>query len=232
MPPSLRLSPCRVADPERPHLAPFDPHLERNWRVRLLHLGDRLVSRIYHNLTVLSPQRLPADGPAILICNHTSGLDPLLIQSVCKRVIIWMMAKEYYEIAPMTPVFRTLQVIPVDRAARDSSALRSALRALQAGCVLGMFPEGRIETKRELLPFQQGVAQLAIKTQATVYPAFLDGTQHGTDGIVQAFTHRRQATLRFGPPLRFERKADPRIATDQIREAIWALRSDGFSEGA
>jgi 1-acyl-sn-glycerol-3-phosphate acyltransferase len=206
----------------------FDPHLERRWRVRLLHLGDRLISRIYHHLIVLSPQQLPSDGPAILICNHTSGLDPLLIQSVCKRVIIWMMAKEYYNIGPLTPIFRTLQIIPVDRAARDTSAVRSAMRALQAGCVLGMFPEGRIETTRELLPFQPGVAQMAIKTGVPVYPAFVDGTQHGTESMVGGFAHRQEATLRFGAPLKFDRRANVESATNQLRDAIWALRSERY----
>jgi 1-acyl-sn-glycerol-3-phosphate acyltransferase len=214
---------------QRPHQhETFDPHLERRWRVRLLHLGDKLISRIYHHLTMLAPQQLPSDGPAILICNHTSGLDPLLIQSVCKRVVIWMMAKEYYDIGPLTPIFRTLQIIPVDRAARDTSAVRLAMRALQAGCVLGMFPEGRIETARELLPFQPGVAQMAIKTGVPVYPAVLDGTQHGIDGMVAAFAHRQEATLRFGPPLKFDRRANVEMATTQLRDAVWGLRSGRF----
>ena len=66
--------------------------------IRLLQAVDVCFSRIYHQTIVVLAQRLPSHGPAILICNHTSGLDPLLIQSVCPRLIVWMMAKEYYEL--------------------------------------------------------------------------------------------------------------------------------------
>src|SRR2546423_79348 len=116
--------------------------------IRLLQAVDMCFARIYHRLTILSPCRLPRDGPAILVCNHTSALDPLLIQSACPRLITWMMASEYYELPGLNWVFRTIGAIPVDRSGRDLAATRAALRALQRGGVLGVFPEGRIETTR------------------------------------------------------------------------------------
>jgi 1-acyl-sn-glycerol-3-phosphate acyltransferase len=215
--------------PRTPH---FHPRPEQRTAIKFLKLGDILFSRIYHELAVLSPSRLPKEGPAILICNHTSGLDPLLIQSVCRRVIVWMMAEEYYTIPLLRPIFGVLEVIPVDRAARDSGAMRSALRALHDGRVLGIFPEGRIETRRELLPFQPGVVQMASKTGAPVYPAFLDGTQHGTIEMGPAFMNRQNATIRFGPPLRFERDAAAsreslESASEQMRSAVAALSHGG-----
>ena len=209
--------------------ARFDPHPEKKLSIRLLKAADLLFCRAYHRLTVYSPPRLPARGPAILICNHTSGLDPVLIQSVCKRVIVWMMAKEYYEIRPLRPFFEVVEAIPVDRTARDTSAMRSALRALQDGRILGIFPEGRISTvKGQLLPFQSGVAQMAIKTGAAVYPAFLNGTQYGVSDMAAAFVHRQEATLRFGPPVEFDRSSTSRpvldAATAKMQTAIESLR--------
>ena len=188
-----------------------------------------LFARIYHRLTVITPPPLPAKGPAILVCNHTSGLDPLLIQSVCKRVIVWMMAREYYEIRPLKPFFQLLEAIPVDRASRDTGAMRSALRALQEGRILGIFPEGRISTvKGQLLPFQTGVAQMAIKLKIPVYPAFLNGTQYGVSDMVPAFTHRQEATLRFGPAVEFDRSSTSResleAATAKLQAAVNLLR--------
>lgn len=232
----LRVSPSPVAtgkDADRggKKVHHFHSHPEAKLALRLMKLVDVLFARIYHKVTVLAPPQLPSKGAAILICNHTSGLDPLLIQSACKRVIVWMMAKEYYQIPLLRPFFQTLEVIPVDRAARDSGAMRLSLRALHEGRILGVFPEGRIETRRALLPFQPGVVQMAIKTGAPVYPAFLDGTQHGIPDMAPAFIHQQAATLRFGPAVRFDRSATGRealdAATEQLRSAVAALSRGG-----
>src|SRR5690348_15956532 len=118
---------------------------------------NRLYARVYHQVEVLSPQRLPTRGPAILVCNHTSGIDPELIQSCCPRIILWMMVREYYEVPILRNVLELIGVIPVSRGARDSSATRAAMRALTDGKILGLFPEGKIETTDEILPFLPGV---------------------------------------------------------------------------
>jgi 1-acyl-sn-glycerol-3-phosphate acyltransferase len=189
---------------------------------------DVLFSRAYHRTDVLMPQRLPRHGPAILVCNHTSGLDPALIQSVCPRLIVWMMAREYYEIKAMKWMYDLIEVIPVDRSGRDMAATRAALRALGHGHVLGIFPEGKIAPARELLPFQSGVAMLAIRAQVPVFPAFLDGTQRGQE-IALAVTMPNEATLAFGPPVEFDRSSTSRevleSATATIRDAVKALRA-------
>lgn len=188
---------------------------------------NRLYARVYHRVDVLAPPQIPARGPAILVCNHTSGLDPELIQSCCKRMITWMMAREYYEIPILRQVLDVVGVIPVSRGMRDTSATRAAMRALADGRVLGLFPEGKIETTRELLPFQPGVALMAMKTEAPVCPAYLDGTQRGLD-MPTAFARRQQATIRFGPPMQFARSqagnGGAESVTKQIQTAIAALR--------
>jgi 1-acyl-sn-glycerol-3-phosphate acyltransferase len=211
--------------PGRERKPGVDP--EKRLSVRALKAFDVLFARCYHRVTVESPPRLPRAGAAILVCNHTSGLDPLLIQSVCRRVIVWMMAKEYYDITAIGWVFRAVDAIPVERSGRDLSSTRQALRALADGRVLGIFPEGKIETSRELLPFQTGVAMMAIKTDVPVYPAYLDGTQRGKE-MLPAILVPNRATLRFGPPVEFDRSgtAKPQLeeATARIQSAVAALR--------
>ncbi len=187
-----------------------------------------LFSRAYHRTDVLIPQHLPRHGPAILVCNHTSGLDPALIQSVCPRIIVWMMATEYYEIKAMKWMYDMIEAIPVDRSGRDMAATRAALRALGNGRILGIFPEGKIATSRALLPFQSGVAMLAIKTGVGVYPAFLEGTQRGQE-MAQAILTPNEATLAFGPPVEFDRRGTSRevleSATARIRDAVEKLKA-------
>ena len=201
---------------------------ENRLSIRLLQALDVCIARIYHQTIVRTAQRLPRQGPAILICNHTSGLDPLLIQSVCPRLIVWMMAREYYDMKALTWVFRTIEAIPVDRGGRDMAATRAALRALEHGRLLGVFPEGRIESTRELLPFQTGVALMAIKTGVPVYPAYLDGTQR-KKSMLRAFLARNRATITFGPEVQFDRSSTSKealqAATDRFAEAVADLKA-------
>ena len=207
----------------------FDPgRPEDRLTIRLLQAFDVCFARIYHRVNVLSPQRLPKQGPAILICNHVSGLDPMLIQSVCPRLIVWMMAREYYEIPVLRPIFRTVEAIPVDRGGRDLAATRSALRALEAGRILGVFPEGKIEKSRQLLPFQTGVALMALKANVPVYPAYLDGSQRNKT-MLQAFLYPNVATLAFGPVVQTESASTSKevlqSVTDRYTEAVERLKA-------
>jgi 1-acyl-sn-glycerol-3-phosphate acyltransferase len=181
---------------------------------------------MYHNLSVRSPHQLPRYGAGILVCNHTSALDPMLIQSVCPRLIVWMMAKEYYDLPVLGRFFRTVGAIPVDRGGRDLAATRMALRALSDGRILGVFPEGRIETTGELLPFQTGVAMMAMKTGLPVYPVHLKGTQRGKEMLASILTPSR-ASIAFGPPLHLRKIQNARNhleeVTANIKSAVAAL---------
>ena len=196
--------------------------------VRLLQAIDVCFARIYHRLSILAPCTLPRSGPAILVCNHTSGLDPLLIQSACPRLITWMMAREYYEIRGLNRIFQTIGAIPVDRSGRDLAATRAALRALNDGRILGIFPEGRIEPTRELLPFQTGVAMMAIKSNVPIYPAYLDGTQRGRE-MMQGLLSPCTAKLAFGKLVEIARVGTSReqleLATNSIVHAVLYLQN-------
>jgi 1-acyl-sn-glycerol-3-phosphate acyltransferase len=189
-------------------------------------------ARGYHSIRMLSPCTLPRTGPAILICNHTSAVDPLLLQAASHRLITWMMAREYYSIAAMRWFFDRIAVIPVERSGKDFAATRSAFRALEAGRVLGVFPEGRIIAGRQIAPFQTGAALLAIKSGAPVYPAALEGAMRDRD-MLDAFFYPAQTALAFGPEVRLDRSDSSRraleAATDQMHDAITRLHAQAFS---
>ncbi len=204
-----------------------DDDFERRLSIRVAQTANRIFTRVYHSMEIFSPSCLPRTGPAILACNHVSGLDPMLIQSACPRMIVWMMAKEYYDLKSLRWLYETVEAIPVARSGRDTAATRAALRALHQGRVIGIFPEGRIETERELLPFQTGMAMMAIKTGVSVYPAYVDGTQRGKE-MVPAIALPNHVTLGFGKPLDFKgmgtTKPELEEATERIRRAIFELR--------
>ena len=195
---------------------------------RLLKAWAGLYTRAFHQTTIRQQFRLPATGPAILVCNHTSSIDPILLQAYAPRLIRWMMAKEYFQYKPMRFVFDTVGVILVDRGRRDLAATRAAMRVLSAGYVLGVFPEGRIETSDELLPFQSGIGLLALKTRAPVYPAYLDGHQRNRE-MIEAFYHPSDATITLGSPVDLSDLTDSKSgiieATRRIRSAVESLKN-------
>ncbi len=211
--------PAVPAPPKRP---------EDRIPIQALRAFDTIFARVYHHLTIAAPAHLPRRGAGILVCNHVSSVDPLLLQSASpQRLIIWMMAKEYMDLPGLGRIFRTLNVIPVDRGGRDSGSLRAALRALSDGRILGIFPEGRIADGPDLLPFHTGAALIAIKAKVPVYPAFQDGTQRGKD-MKAACLQRQRAAVAFGPPVAFDRTSTHRenltAATAAITAAVTALR--------
>lgn len=198
--------------------------------IRLFQALDVCYARIYHRLHVRAPSHLPREGPAILVSNHTSGLDPLLIQAVCSRLIVWMVAQEYVELPVFNGIFRMIEAIPVGRDGRDMAATRQALRALGEGRILGVFPEGRIERSRQLLPFQTGAALMAMKTKVPVYPVRLDGSQRG-QAMSTVFRRRQTAQIAFGPALRLHEEFSPKDldgATFALQSAVESLGEESY----
>jgi 1-acyl-sn-glycerol-3-phosphate acyltransferase len=197
--------------------------------IRILQAATICFARIYHRIDVIRPCSIPKTGAAILVSNHTSGLDPALIQAVCPRLITWMMAREYYHQPGMRWLFKRIGVIPVDRNDRDVAAMRLALRTLHEGGVLGIFPEGRIETSRELLPFQTGAALMALKTGVPIYPCYLDGSQRNRS-MLQAVLLPQHANITFGEPLHLKDghagHGSAESAARVMQAAIYALYFD------
>jgi 1-acyl-sn-glycerol-3-phosphate acyltransferase len=215
----------KVTDNKTPH--PGMARIEDQLPIRILLAADTIFARIYHSLTVISPCHLPAKGPAILVCNHISSIDPAFIQSVSrKRLITWMMAKEYLEIKSLGWLFNKVGVIPVERTGHDTGPLRAALRALKSGRLLGIFPEGKISETNGLLPFQVGAALMALKAGVPIYPAYLDGTQRNK-GMLQAALFCNNAKIAFGPPIHLQggtSREELEAATASIRCAMQALQ--------
>ena len=145
---------------------------------------------------------LPAEGPAILIANHTCGLDPFLLQASCERLLGFMIAKEFYESRLIHPICRMLGCIPVRRDGHDLSAMRGALRGLKEGRVVPIFPEGRIlpTSGLELGEPKSGAAFLVLHARVPVVPAYLSGTPP-TRTIWKAILTPSNSRVVYGPPI-------------------------------
>ncbi len=139
----------------------------------------RVYSRVLHGLRVSGAENIPPErnpGPLIVISNHTAGVDPILIQSMCPFEIRWLMAEDMRD-PRAAGLWKWLGVIFVDRTLSRGKGVRKALRHLERGGVLGVFAEGRIERPpRRILPFLPGVGLLAAKSGAPILPFVVEGT--------------------------------------------------------
>lgn len=124
-------------------------------------------------------EHIPDDGAALVTCNHVSFVDALVIAAACPRPIRFVMDHNIFRIPVLSFVFRTGRAIPIAPAKEDPVMLERAFdevaRALEAGDIVAIFPEGRITHDGEMGPFRAGVARILGRTPVPVIPMALSG---------------------------------------------------------
>ena len=137
----------------------------------------RIAVRLFLRLDYTGLENLPASGPAILISNHTSMGDMLVIQSPMKPWVCWVAKKELFSKPLTRQIYTRLGCIPVDRDKTDLMAARGIFTALRGKQIIGMFPQGT-RVRKEQIPFvrpRSGALHFAIKTGSTILPVAVDG---------------------------------------------------------
>jgi len=163
----------------------------------------RLFIRKYHRLEPVYID-LPDEGPALVVANHISGLDPLLLLASCKRPLHFLIAAEEYNRTGLTWLFDMAGAIPVERTGRSERALRIALHALEEGKVVALFPFGRIRLDSEPpIRIKGGVGVLASRSGAPVYPVRIEGVAM-KDSVVRAVIQRGHPKLYSLDPIHVE----------------------------
>jgi 1-acyl-sn-glycerol-3-phosphate acyltransferase len=124
-------------------------------------------------------EHIPEEGPAILVCNHVSYVDALVIAAACRRPIRFVIDHRIFAMPVLSFVFRHGRAIPIASAADDPEMLERAFaevdRALAAGELVGIFPEGRISENGEMAPFRPGLARILAGRPVAVVPLALRG---------------------------------------------------------
>jgi 1-acyl-sn-glycerol-3-phosphate acyltransferase len=137
-----------------------------------------LVHSIYR-VKVEGAENVPDEGPCIVVCNHVSYVDAVVIAACVRRPIRFVMDHRIFRTPLLSFIFRTMRAIPI-APAREDAALKAAAfdevaRALRAGEVVGIFPEGRLTDSGELNAFRPGVEQIVRSTPVPVVPMALRG---------------------------------------------------------
>jgi 1-acyl-sn-glycerol-3-phosphate acyltransferase len=175
----------------------------------LVRLGSavlRLIVRAIVRLRIEGDlSAIPREGALIIAANHASSADPVLIgaflNSAINRPINWLGKRELLEWGLTGWAFRRAGIHPVDRDAADLESFRTAMRILDAGQILAVFPEGTRSRDGALQRVREGVGMLAMRSGAVVLPvAVVDSDLVWPRGhLLPRFGKR--VTVRYGTPL-------------------------------
>ena len=123
----------------------------------------------------IHPERVAMDAPFILIANHSSALDPVVMGYIVKRYEITFLGKKELVRSPLGRwVFKHLHMIVVDRHNMDMEAMRACMRTLRNGGVLGIFPEGTRHHRGVMEEMESGVSLIALRSGAPLVPMYID----------------------------------------------------------
>ena len=178
-------------------------------------------------------EKIPEKGPAVLVCNHVSFVDAIIIAAACRRPVRFVMDHSIFRVPLLNFIFRTGKAIPIAPFKENPQLLERAYdeiaAALRAGDLVGIFPEGRITDNGELYPFRSGISRILERTPVPVVPLALRGLWGGffsrKDGRAMSRPSRiapfKKIALVVGDPV-----APERATPEHLQQAVQALRGD------
>ncbi len=178
---------------------------------------------------VLGAERTDITGPLILACSHLSHLEPAFVSSVVPRHIRWMSRIEFYRPAWAAAMLNWGGAFPVDRFGNAAPAVRTAVRLLRSGEVVGMFPEGGVALGKDSVlrgaMVREGVCTIAIAAQVPVVPVVVLGTNALNSVKPWLPTKSARVWMAFGEPIAPPARTGSRRA---LRKAMTPHVIDGF----
>ncbi len=187
-----------------------------------------LLSHSMYRVEHKNLQLIPDEGAALLVCNHVSFVDALLIGGAVRRPIRFVMYYKIYDLPVLNFIFRTAGTIPIAGRAEDEAIYEKAFsriaRYLEDGELVCIFPEGKLTTDGEIGEFKAGVTRILERTPVPVIPMALQGlwgsffSRDPHKGLFHRLWSR--VTLVAGAPI------PAREATQQVlRERVSELRA-------
>jgi 1-acyl-sn-glycerol-3-phosphate acyltransferase len=185
--------------------------------------GVHALSRAYFGLRLLGTAHIPAEGPVVIVPNHQTYADPPLVTIPVRRPVYYMAWSRLFEIPVFNRFIRLLRAFPVDVDVRDARATREAVRLLQNGAALMIFPEGGRTADGLVQRFKPGAFRLAVSAKAPVLPVtIVGGNRSWPPG--RLLPRPGRITITYHPPLQADAALDPRAAAHDLahrtREAI------------
>lgn len=188
-----------------------------------------IFTRAAYRIRVGGHENIPVEGPALLVCNHVSFVDPFIVGSCVNRFIRFIITRPYYEIGTLQWFFRLMKAIPIsDRSRKDIlKSLDQARDELRQGNLVCIFAEGGISRTGNILPFKRGFEKIIEGMNVPVIPVHLDrlwGSIFSFSGgrFFYKWPGRifRPVTVSFGRPMPSAVKAW------DVRQAVMELRGE------
>ena len=137
---------------------------------------SKAIAKTFFSYRVIGAENMIEEGPCIIAANHCSYLDPPLVGVACKRAIHYLAKRSLLDCPILGPIFPQLNVIPVDQANPERSALMGMIRVVRGGGAVLIFPEGSRSYDGTLKNAQPGLGMVAYKTGAPVIPVKITGS--------------------------------------------------------
>ena len=195
------------------------------WGHRLTNLFCKTVGR----LRVQGVDHIPKEGGVLLVSNHVSFLDPVIVGSAASREVHYMARSNAFDIPGLGKLISVYNAYPVNRGAPDLGALRKTISLLQGGKVVLIFPEGTRSVDGTLGKARDGACFIAHRAGVPTIPVFHSGAERVLPRNSRRL-RRAQLTVTFGEPLKltteeFETRREMyQHMGNQVMEAIADLR--------
>jgi acyl-[acyl-carrier-protein]-phospholipid O-acyltransferase / long-chain-fatty-acid--[acyl-carrier-protein] ligase len=200
-----------------------------NWCLRLVLW---VLTRLIYSIKVLGRDNVPRTGGALLIANHMSFADVLLISAAARRPVRFLVFQDIYDHPALRPFLALLRAIPISPDLRPRDKIRSlqlASQAVRNGELVCVFAEGQISRTGQMLPFRRGVERIMKNVDAPIIPVNL----HGVWGSIFSFERGRfvwklprhvpyPVTVSFGTAM------PASSSVTDIRQAVQELGSAAF----
>ncbi|MDJ0532864.1 MAG: lysophospholipid acyltransferase family protein [Xenococcaceae cyanobacterium MO_207.B15] len=131
----------------------------------------------YFRGRIYGAEKVPTSGGAIAVSNHASYFDPPILSSCIGRPVAFMAKEELFKVPLLKNAIKLYGAYPVNRSSSDRSAIRSAIKALEAGWITGIFLQGTRTPDGRITQPKLGAALIAAKTQVPLIPVSLWGTE-------------------------------------------------------
>ncbi|GAC1631865.1 MAG: MFS transporter [Nevskia sp.] len=160
-----------------------------------------MMIRVLYRIRVSGLEHIPEDGPAIVVCNHVSFVDALIVGGSVRRPLRFVMYHRIFKIPVMNFLFRTARAIPIAPAREDPAMLRRAYdeidRALRKGELIGLFPEGGLTPDGDVQEFKAGIERILARTPVPVVPMAVRGLWGSMWSRLDSRLHRARLPRRF-----------------------------------
>jgi 1-acyl-sn-glycerol-3-phosphate acyltransferase len=192
----------------------------------------RAVSGLYFGLELRGVEHIPVHGPLVVVPNHQTFADPVLVTIPIRRRVYYMAWRRLFQIPLLGRFIRLLRAFPVDLDTRDPGAVREARRRLvDEDAVVMIFPEGGRSKDGTLGRFHMGAFRLAASLGVPALPVTIAGG-HASWPPGRRLPRRGRITITYHPPLSIDAGADPRAAARDLAERARAVIASALPDAS